>query len=140
MQEIIWNDDFKTGIEIVDHQHCALITMYNEFLAQFNEDGDCRASLDKALDGLFDYVQTHFQTEEQLMKSSHYKDFEKHLEEHEHLTKHVYALYQKKSGGIDYLGFISFIFNWLQHHILKTDKKFGLYYLENVRSRVADRA
>ncbi|PLX81116.1 MAG: hemerythrin [Desulfuromonas sp.] len=133
MQELFWNDEYKTGIEIVDHQHRALMEMYNQLLAQLNEEGDFRASLDQALQGLFDYVQTHFDTEEQLMKASHYDDFEKHREEHEHLTSQVFALYQKKGEGIDYLGVMSFIFNWLQHHILKTDKKFGTYYLQNVR-------
>jgi len=137
MDKILWDDSYKSGIEIVDHQHCHLIEMFNGLLEQLNEEGDFKASLDEALDGLFDYVQTHFYTEEQLMKSSRYEGFDKHIEEHEHLTKHIYALYRKKNDGIDYLGFISFIFNWLQHHILKTDKAFGRYYLENIRSHVS---
>lgn len=131
MQEFVWGDQFLIGVEMVDRQHRRLVDLYNQLQEKLNSDGFSGETLKDAIEGLLDYVQIHFDTEEQLMKESGYDQMQKHFAEHQQLTRHVYGLYQKQAGAIDYLGLMSFLQDWLQNHILGTDKKFGSFYVES---------
>lgn len=126
MEFLEWSSEYETGIAEIDSQHQELVALGNRFFAQIQETKS-RLVIDEALDGLIEYVQTHFDREEELMKSTGYQGFDAHRLEHRELTTRVYEIYQGKYDG-DALTEIAVLFKeWLQRHILETDSAFGRF-------------
>ncbi len=81
-----WNDNFETGISIVDEQHIELVRILNE-LAVHVANHSSPIKLDKVFNELTSYADYHFKTEEGLW-DVHFKDDE-WLTKHE-LTHHAF--------------------------------------------------
>ena len=124
-----WSDDYMVGIGAIDHDHKVLFILINrlhdEIKGSRGED-----AVGEALDGLIQYVDTHFAREEQFMDECGYPDLVKHAKKHRKLASTVHSLKtlfdddpeQLSSGRI--LGFLK---NWLVNHILKSDMDYVPY-------------
>jgi len=127
MAFMLWNDDYLTGIDIVDQQHRHLVELINDaapilaasHLHPESETGDL-------LDGLVDYVKTHFSTEDRLMVSQGIDT--RHLQDHRRLhrefAQQVSILRRQFERGEDLNGtaLLRFLSNWLAFHILGEDQ------------------
>lgn len=76
---IEWNDNLKSGIQIIDEQHQELIVMLNRF-GRFRCGKEC---FDDAFKELEDFANIHFKTEEGLMTSMNYPKYDEHKTYHD---------------------------------------------------------
>jgi len=78
---------------------------------------------------LANYTVYHFGTEEKLFRRYQYGEFQAHKKQHDDLTKQVLDLKAKLDTGkslvtVEIMGFLK---DWLNNHILKSDKKYGAF-------------
>jgi hemerythrin len=131
MAYIDFSEKLSVKVSIIDEQHKKLIAIIND-LHDAMVAGQGKTIMDDVLARLIDYTKFHFSTEEHLMAQYDYPDRITHETQHIELTTQVGQLYikvkdNKASVTIETMGFLK---NWLNHHILETDKKFGAYLLD----------
>ncbi len=126
MAFIEWNDSLGVGVPTLDRQHQKLIGLLNG-LHEAMRAGQGHAVLDQTIGELATYTQTHFATEESLMARHDYPEAAAHKAEHAALIDQVAEYRRKVEEG--QLGvsteLIAFLKDWLQNHILGTDKRYG---------------
>ena len=121
-----WSDTYSVKIGIIDMQHKNLVGLVND-LHQAMVLGHARDDLGKLLSGLVKYTQVHFRTEESLMESHKYPDYNQHKLEHEKLTQTVLEFqskFQKNEVGLT-IEVMQFLKDWLAKHILGSDKRYA---------------
>jgi hemerythrin len=123
-----WKESFSVSVVKFDNQHKKLISLINELHTAMSE-GKGKEVLGKVFAELIDYTKTHFADEEAEFKKYAYPEYATHRSEHEKLTKEVITYYNdfmagKTSLSIDVLTFLR---NWLQKHIMGTDKRYSRY-------------
>ena len=123
-----WKDKYSTGIHRIDEQHKGLIEMINKLFAAM-QSGAGKDVLDDIFAGLMDYTGQHFLTEELLMSNCSYPELEEHQLLHRKFTEDVLRFekeYQSGNSGIS-IQLITFLRNWLDEHICKSDHKYIPY-------------
>ena len=87
--------------------------------------------MEDILNRLNDYTQFHFSTEESMMNETDYPERFIHQAEHVKLTQQVekYAADLHEGKILFSMEILGFLREWLNTHILKTDKKFGKFLL-----------
>jgi hemerythrin-like metal-binding protein len=80
------------------------------------------------IEELIDYADYHFSYEEHLMEEASYPDLPMHKREHELFAKQVRE-FQKghQENKVPPISVLSFMSNWVTHHIQQTDVRFGVY-------------
>jgi hemerythrin-like metal-binding protein len=129
MERIAWNEAFSVGIDRIDNQHKQLIDMINYL--EDNRDGGAHFEVvSETLTRLTQYLQLHFQAEEDLMMQYHVPDLQSHREEHLKFTKQVSGFcVQVMNDRLDILDELrTFLREWLVHHIMTTDMKYADYF------------
>jgi hemerythrin-like metal-binding protein/PAS domain S-box-containing protein len=128
MAILTWNDDYRIGIEEVDHQHQGLVDMINRLDEAIN-DGEATDVVMRLLVDLKAYTHYHFSTEEHLMRergcpSGHlrlhlrqHRDFERSLDQ--------FARAYNVSGAVVAGSLLEFLLKWLMSHIMGSDKEAG---------------
>jgi hemerythrin len=121
----------SVDIAEIDEQHRKLIGLLNEFYDATNNGRGMKIAA-ALFDQLFDYAALHFATEERLMEEHGFPALEIHLMEHRKFVERVKALKMnfKKNKTDKYTlpnDVLTFLWEWLQTHILKTDKQYGSY-------------
>jgi hemerythrin len=125
MPKFKWNANFILGVQEIDEHHKHLVDLLNSAYDKFK--GGERVGL-TVIAELVDYADYHFTSEERWMVETSYPSFKEHKEEHEHFVKLVSAFVEELlHDKDDTLELLSFVSNWIAHHILETDAKFGLY-------------
>ena len=125
-----WSDDFSIGIKEIDEQHKELVRLLNALNVAIHKHRGS-AACRKILDSLADYTKIHFTVEESLMRVSGFPGFEAHRRDHEDLISQVATLQEKLDAGQAKITFelLHFLKQWLLHHIVGDDKRFGGYFL-----------
>ncbi len=123
-----FNDSLKVGNTVIDHEHQNLVRYIN--VLQQSIDAEATDDVvDGVLDGLSDYVATHFTVEEELMKAYDYPEFGVHKQLHGKFTKRLgelTAMYEE-NRSIVAEPLLDFLMSWLIHHILKVDVKLAVF-------------
>ena len=105
-----------------------MISLANEFTAAVSADAS-RAELELRLTQLIEDFQNHFQSEEELMRSSNFSGLATHAAEHSKLISQISELRDQLALGsvhvCDALG--SFVRVWTEHHIQGPDARFAHY-------------
>ena len=121
-----WNDNFQTGIPLVDKQHRKLVELLNK-LASHLAYGVDHAALNKVFDELADYTQYHFKTEEGVWGK--YLSVDELAIEHEKTHLNFVSEITVLRGKLDTLAteqvieeVVVVLTHWLAFHILETDK------------------
>ncbi|MDZ7642590.1 MAG: bacteriohemerythrin [Desulfurivibrio sp.] len=125
-----WRDEYSVGIQEIDEQHKELVKMIDElYTAMVKQRG--QEVLGDIMDRLAHYCDHHFAAEEALMQAHGYPYYQQHKEIHEKMSARVRALQHKvKAGGADLTMPTSiFLKEWLDKHILGTDRKCAAFLL-----------
>ena len=127
-----WNENFETGIEIIDEQHKELVRILNHLAAHLANMSD-DIILNDIYDELAAYANYHFSTEEAIWKA-HFKDdvwYKEHEKTHGSFIEDVIKL-KEHNGSLDeaITEIVSFLSRWLAYHILDTDKRMAKAVLE----------
>ncbi len=128
MTLIAWSDNLAVHVAEIDMQHQKLVQLING-LHDHMVAGDAKEIMEKVLDRVIQYTVMHFQTEEKLMLAHGYPNSPTHKHEHADLTKTALDLQRKLKSGDSHITMetMKFLRDWLQSHILKTDKAFGAF-------------
>jgi hemerythrin len=125
MALMTWNNGLSVNIKEIDVQHKKLIELINQLHGAMGE-GKGKEASGKILSDLIYYTVSHFTYEEKLFKQYGYSEYEAHRKEHEDLTSQVKdfkSQFDKGTLGLT-LKLMTFLKDWLNKHILGTDKKY----------------
>lgn len=124
-----WKGEYSVNVNEFDDQHRQLIGMINE-LHEAMAERKASSVLEGILAKLADYTVRHFTAEERLMRIHGYPGYEEHREKHQRMTAKVMALQDDlKRGKVTIsLAVMDFLKNWLDRHILGTDKLYGPFF------------
>ncbi|OGQ99656.1 MAG: hemerythrin [Deltaproteobacteria bacterium RIFOXYD12_FULL_55_16] len=128
MAFLTWQDRYSVGIGQIDDQHKQLINMINE-LNDAMLTGKGKNVLMTVLNKLAEYCVSHFAVEEKLFDVHVYPETADHKEKHHKMTTKVKALIGEVQSGKSTISIevMNFLKNWLDKHIMETDKKYGPY-------------
>ena len=134
MPIIEWNVRFLLGIQELDRHHKQLVELLNQTYDDFRGG----AKIEQAVvDQLVGYGATHFACEERWMTESSYPRLAEHMKEHEIYNSRILE-FQKKSAQRENVSveILWFLCNWVTHHMLETDVKFGEFMdIRNIRKK-----
>lgn len=126
MSLIQWEERLSVKVKEIDEQHKKLINLVN-LLHNSMKAGKGNDALHKVLTDLIDYTAYHFRTEEGYFQKHNYPDLMRHKKEHENLVSKALDIKKRFDKGelvitIELMGFLK---DWLNTHILSSDKKAG---------------
>lgn len=132
----IWQNNYSVGNIIIDDQHKQLIeilnNLHNAFIKKEHEN-----KIGLVILNLVDYTEIHFKTEERLFKQSNYEHSQEHINEHKLFIKQVNKFKSNfnKDKTILTKDILIFLKEWLEQHILVSDKK----YIDNFKKHKISR-
>ena len=118
-----WDRSMETGDPVVDQQHRDIHRMVDEVEAADGRPDE----LMRVLEGLMDYVEYHFLTEEDLMRRSGYDPVlaERHIAEHRQLADAARSAVLKFRSGdlVSMLPLAELLRDWLATHVHQHDRE-----------------
>jgi hemerythrin len=132
MEILKWDDSLSVQIQEIDDQHKKLISLLNNFYTEL-QDGSVREKLGKLLDGLLEYTDFHFTTEENYMQKFNFEGFENHKREHAAFIEKVQDVKKRYDEGKMVVSpeVTNYIKDWLVKHIKGTDQEYVQCFREN---------
>lgn len=124
-----WSDDYLVHVRIIDNDHRDLVEIVNN-LHDSIKSGGSRAEIGRVISNLATYVSEHFAREEALMAEYDYPGITEHKRMHRRLARTVHAirkLFGEDPSQIDPVKLLTFLKNWLVHHILEEDVSYVPY-------------
>lgn len=128
---IPWSAAYDVGIPLIDRQHEGLAKTISDFYAVIQSEHR-REEIFFLLNNLVRYAEEHFRDEEALMEAGHYPELARQRIEHEKFVRRVFDLaasYQRHEAEIDEK-VMEFLKSWLIDHILKEDRKLGVFFTQ----------
>ncbi|HLP16074.1 MAG TPA: bacteriohemerythrin [Bacteroidota bacterium] len=123
MAHLIWNESYSVGCREIDLQHKGLLDLVNK-IYDLDPNVVSKAEIFATLNALVKYAQTHFATEERILRAHHYPHFDEHHKEHEAFIMDVFRFaerLEKKDPNI-HRKIVDYIRNWYTVHILGMDR------------------
>lgn len=125
MALIEWGPKYQTGIKSIDSQHEKLVGYIND-LHEAMLAGKGGEVVEKILQLLIDYTETHFNYEEKLFEVHKYTKEKEHIRLHSLLVQDIKDFKAKFENGETELTeeLMEFLKDWLENHILIEDVKY----------------
>lgn len=127
-----WTDTMSVNSVEIDNQHKVLVGLLNEMYQAFMDKAH-KEKVGEIIHQMASYAGHHFETEERYFAEFGYSGAEKHVREHQQFREKVdefVSKYQKNSAALTY-DVMNFLRNWLNNHILDTDRKYMECFREN---------
>lgn len=126
-----WTSNMSVGVKASDDDHKRLIDLLNK-LYDGMKSGHGRDVVGKVLDELVSYTKYHFAREEDFFDRTGYPA-DDHKKEHRELVEQAVSLQSRFKSGETVLSIetLDFLKNWLNNHILGTDKKYSAHLNAN---------
>ncbi len=127
-----WEDSFYVNIDSLDKQHKKIVDLINNAHKELTEEKRPDES-GKIIEELLEYTEYHFEFEENLLEKYSYPAITTHIKQHEDLRKKVSSLKNDldMGEGIEPLNLLAFLVDWLQDHIVGSDKKYSSLLINN---------
>jgi hemerythrin len=128
MGRLEWDPIYSVGVTAFDNEHKVLFGFINDLRdSMLGRKG--KETVEKVLEGLLDYTNTHFLNEEVTLYQYGYPKYAEHKAQHEALLSVARRLYVEfKAGATDSkiisAEIIAVCTEWLQEHIMKVDKDY----------------
>ncbi len=132
MPLIQWSEKLSVNVPSIDGQHRILIDLINQ-LHEAMLSGRSKEVIADVLSRLIDYTKLHFAHEEHCMAKSCYAHLKEHRCQHIDLAETVLKFEKDFNAGkvgltMDVLTFLQ---QWLNGHILKSDKRYSEHLKQN---------
>ena len=85
---IEWRDDYRTGVEAIDHEHQGMIEAINRLAMRLDEDG-APEQIHINLGRIHELIEAHFALEEMMMQKHRYDGYKKHKSHHDKLLDDI---------------------------------------------------
>jgi hemerythrin-like metal-binding protein len=127
--EITKND--LIGVNSIDEQHQSMALLVNRLYDKIISSD--KKIIQNYLYKLLEVVEVHFETEENLMRSTKFPGYISHKLEHDRFYKQILTSTDRFSKGLEMIGLVQLkgIKHWFFNHIELSDKKCGKYFIEN---------
>lgn len=129
-----WSKKIEINIPDIDNEHKSIIENY-EKLYHLMHEGKGHKYYSELIEGLNDYVHTHFDHEEVLHEETKYPLADEHRDIHEAFKASVRKIAEEGNiedvSNMDLIKISLFIKNWWVHHILIEDMKFAKFLNKN---------
>jgi hemerythrin len=128
MPLVMWDKSFLLGVQQFDEHHQHLVSLLNRAYDDFTA-GATSESVDNILHELVDYAAYHFTAEEHWMREQSYPKLDEQCEEHGQFADRITQMLndQRSDKRVMLLDVMTFLNEWLTHHILQIDSEYGLY-------------
>jgi hemerythrin-like metal-binding protein len=119
-----WRDDFRIGIDEVDHEHQELITLINATHAALGTDRSGE-QVEEFLGEIFARISAHFALEEKAMTVRRYPAAAEHKADHERLLDDLRDLMDEQAAGgaLDEPAFAARLEGWFGGHFRSHDAR-----------------
>ena len=122
-----WNNNFETGISLIDEQHRELVRLLNSLVSHIAREAEAPV-LDKVIQEISDYVLYHFAAEEEIWQFHFEGDswLKWHHQSHGDFVKEIAKIREAEriqSFDETLLDIVKFLTHWLARHILDSDKR-----------------
>ena len=137
-----WTEKMSVGMAEMDADHKELIRIINQLAADADEEGR-QAAVRQSLFGLLRYAEYHFAREEQVMAACQYPGIEDQKAEHRDFVARIGELNRRfdadpeDSAAVVNQALLTFLQDWLNHHILIEDMAYRSHVERNPEARKA---
>jgi hemerythrin len=127
-----WDEKYSLGIKSIDNQHKELFLHLNKLLEAMKQ-GQANEVIDQVILEVERYAIIHFQKEEFFFKRFNFPSSDEHIKEHQEFTNKVSGLKADLKSGKITMTFelLSFLKEWIDHHILVVDKQYSECFRQN---------
>lgn len=128
MPKLIFSENWRLGIAVMDSQHETLIDLINRLYDAVMEGHDAEV-IDDIASEAYDYIGKHFETEQALMEEHEYPGQKAHEDEHEdYILKSSEYLMDSGEGREGLAGdVLDYLMDWWVLHINGTDMDLAEY-------------
>lgn len=126
-----------TNIGIIDIQHKKITELFQKLLELKISKVDFEAA-SIILDELDEHMNSHFATEEKLMRSAGVNDIEKHIHQHDFFRTKFREFRERNEIKSDFLNNLNYelSINFLKRWIFSHTNKFDLLYIESIKQYI----
>ena len=125
-----WDDTLLVGVARIDHEHKVFFDLILS-LSEVDDNVDNHSHVLDLLRELELYAQFHFCSEENIMKSVQYPDYETHASEHRSLLgKLKTRIREFQTKSISLPAIVSFLWQWFSFHTTKVDMQLAQFIQE----------
>ena len=130
MEPVQWTEKLSVGVRELDQQHQQMIKLLNRLISAQGTIGTHSETISDVLMEMTRYAQTHFKTEERLMKAYGYPGLEKQKIKHRVFRKKTVDFSTATTFGVDFIpeALLEYLGDWLTHHILEDDMAYRLFF------------
>lgn len=127
-----WDEKYSVRVQSIDNQHKELFNLLNNLLEAMKQ-GQAAHVLNSIILDLERYAVNHFHKEEFFFNRFNYPEKAKHIAEHQFFVQKITQLITDLNLGKITLAFelLSFMKDWIEHHILEEDKKYMDCFQQN---------
>lgn len=125
--QLVWQDRFNIGVEIIDNEHKKLFGILNRLFANKTEESKSQWVCQEGIKYFKEHAMKHFTEEEQYMASIDYAGFETHRRVHDNFRRKTLPALEKElaqssfsADAIDH--FLGVCAGWLLGHTLTEDQ------------------
>ena len=139
-----WKSEMSVGLDELDEDHRFLIRVINRLAENAESDGDAEA-VRECLASLRNYAEFHFAREESVMRACGYATLSEHQDEHRAFTSEIadvarrFEEEESPAGPAVNEELLSYLKDWLTHHILVVDMGYRPLVEGSAKARQAAR-
>jgi len=125
--QLIWEDRFNIGVDIIDKEHRKLFSIMNRLLAFSEQEGKSEWVCQEGIKYFKDHATKHFSEEEVYMASISYKGYEVHRRVHDNFRQNLLPALERELLRTNYSEdavnhFLSVCAGWLIGHTQIEDR------------------
>ena len=125
--QLVWQDRFDIGVDVIDREHRKLFSIMNRLLAFSEQEDKMQWVCQEGLKYFKDHAMKHFAEEEVYMASISYKGYESHRRIHDNFRRNTLPALERELQQSNYSGdaishFLSVCAGWLIGHTLTEDR------------------
>ena len=126
MALMTWSSKYSVGVEILDNQHKALLSILNEFHAA-SMNGRAKEVAGRLMRQIVSLANEHFSTEQRLMESTKYPGLADHRAKHQELAARLaeFVSLHEKGDTTMYTQLLYFMRDWLSKHMQTEDRDYA---------------
>lgn len=123
--QLKWSKDWESGNELIDEQHKEILHLGNTVIFKAYSGAE-KEEVAALLEATLNYVESHFEHEERLLREAGYSGTEEHAVIHGSLLKEAHAMLQGYlQGEVKPSAFFAFMVDTIiLGHMIDEDKKF----------------
>ncbi len=125
MRKMAWTAECKIGVEEIDSQHRLLFAIANELLDIENPVRQ-QDEIRYLIRHLFDYVEKHFQSEEDIFEKNNYPGLKDHKDRHQEIINSIKnTMKEAKSMAELKSSLDTMLEKWIKIHVQLEDRKYS---------------